>query len=538
MRPRCEPRTSPAPTASSRMCSTARDTPRTRTFLSMWTIRAAIGQAPPPPRTDRNPVPSIDMSSVDYATPPKAQAAPLNARKPTEASAPLGFKEKLGYGLGDMASHFVWDMVGFWLLFFYTDIYKIPAAAAGTIMLVARFWDMGIDPVIGTVSDRTQNRWGKFRPYILFGALPYAVLAVLTFTTPNLGATGKIIYAGATDVLLMTAYAAVNLPDSSLAAVMTDDTYERAGLNTYRFICAFGGQFVVTGLALTLAKFFGRGDKAQGFQYTLILFGILSVVFFFITFKATKERVQSSPIVKSSLKEDLKNLLANRPWIVLAIVGIVSFVMFAMQNAAIAYYFKYYIGKEENVQLFNVVGTVALIVALPLSKPLARRFGNRNVFIASSLISGACFIALYLPGAKDLITIYVLNILAKMAYAPAVPLLWTMIADSADYSEWNSGCRASGLWFSAAGFAQKAGWGIGAAIAGWLLTVFNYIPDAKQSETALTGIKLLISVIPGILYMSCAVFMIFYNIDSDTTDLMKRDLTARRKSEQDQADRK
>ena len=159
------------------------------------------------------------MSSVDYASPPKARTAPLNAPEPKEVSGALGFKEKLGYGLGDMASHFVWDMVGFWLLFFYTDIYKIPAAAAGTIMLVARFWDMGIDPVIGIVSDRTQTRWGKFRPYILFGALPYAVLAVLTFTTPNLGATGKIIYAGATYVLLMTAYAAVNLPYSSLAAV-------------------------------------------------------------------------------------------------------------------------------------------------------------------------------------------------------------------------------------------------------------------------------------------------------------------------------
>ena len=475
------------------------------------------------------------MSSVDYASRPKAQAAPLNARRPTEASAPLGIKEKLGYGLGDMASHFVWDMVGFWLLFFYTDIYKIPAAAAATIMLVARFWDMAIDPVVGIVSDRTQTRWGKFRPYILFGAVPYAVLAILTFTTPNLGESGKIIYAGATYVLLMTAYAAVNLPYSSLAAVMTDDTYERAGLNTYRFICAFGGQFVVTGLALTLAKFFGRGDKAQGFQYTLILFGILSVVFFFITFKATKERVQSSPIVKSSLKEDLKNLLANRPWIVLAIVGIVSFVMFAMQNAAIAYYFKYYIGKEENVQLFNVVGTVALIVALPFSKPLAKKFGNKNVFIGSSLVSGACFIAMYLPGATSLVTVYTLNILGKMAYAPAVPLLWTMIADSADYSEWKTGRRATGLYFSAATFAQKAGWGIGAAIAGWVLTAFNYVPEATQTATALTGIKLLVSVIPGVLYMSCAIFMIAYNIDSRTTDLMKVDLTARRKSEQDQA---
>jgi len=443
----------------------------------------------------------------------------------------LSIKEKIGYSLGDTASHFVWDMVGFWLLFFYTDVYGISAAAAGTIMLVARFWDMAIDPVIGVVSDRTNTRWGKFRPYILFGAIPYAVLAILTFTTPHLGEVGKIIYAGATYVLLMTAYAAINLPYSALGAVMTDDTYERAGLNTYRFIAGFTGQFIVTGLALTLAEFFGGGDKAQGFQYTVFLFSGLSLVFFFITFKTTKERVQPPKAQKDSLKEDIRNLFSNKAWVILALVGIISFIMFAMQNAAIAYYFKYYLGKENNVQLFNVIGTVALIVALPLSKPLAKRFGNRNVFIGSSLISGVFFMLIYVAGVTDLTMIYVFNIIAKMAYAPAVPLLWTMIADSADYGEWTTGRRATGLYFSAAVFAQKAGWGIGAAIAGWILAISSFVPNVTQTETAITGIKLLVSVIPGILYMSCALFMIFYKIDSKTTDLMKKDLDARRLAE-------
>ncbi|MEI8047973.1 MAG: MFS transporter [Bacteroidota bacterium] len=444
----------------------------------------------------------------------------------------LSVKEKIGYSLGDTASHFVWDMVGFWLLFFYTDVYGISAAAAGTIMLVARFWDMAIDPVIGVVSDRTNTRWGKFRPYILFGAVPYAILAILTFTTPNFGEAGKIIYAGATYVLLMTAYAAINLPYSALGAVMTDDTYERAGLNTYRFIAGFIGQFVVTGLALTLAEFFGGGDKAQGFQYTVFLFAGLSLIFFFITFKTTKERVQPPKAQENSLKEDVKNLFQNKAWIILALVGIISFIMFAMQNAAIAYYFKYYLGRENNVQLFNVIGTVALIVALPLSKPLAKRFGNKNVFIGSSLISGLFFILIYIAGINDLTTIYVFNIIAKMAYAPAVPLLWTMIADSADYGEWTTGRRATGLYFSAAVFAQKAGWGIGAAIAGWILAASSFVPNVVQNDTAITGIKLLVSVIPGILYMSCALFMIFYKIDTKTTTLMKQELDARRENEQ------
>ncbi len=440
----------------------------------------------------------------------------------------LSFKEKVGYSLGDTASHFVWDMVGFWLLFFYTDVYGISAAAAGTIMLVARFWDMAIDPIIGVVSDRTNTRWGKFRPYILFGAIPYAILAILTFTTPNFGELGKIIYAGATYVLLMTAYATINLPYSALGAVMTDDTYERAGLNTYRFIAGFSGQFIVTGLALTLAKFFGNGNKAQGFQYTVFLFAALSLVFFFITFQTTKERVQPPKAQKNSLKEDFRNLFKNQAWVILALVGIISFIMFAMQNAAIAYYFKYYLGKEDNVQIFNVVGTVALIVALPLSKPLAKRFGNKNVFIGSSLISGLFFILIYLARVQDITSIYVFNIIAKMAYAPAVPLLWTMIADSADYGEWKSGRRSTGLYFSAAVFAQKAGWGIGAAIAGWILTLSQFVPNVPQTDTAITGIKLLVSVIPGILYMSCAIFMIFYKIDKQTTDQMKIDLDAKR----------
>lgn len=440
----------------------------------------------------------------------------------------LSIREKIGYSLGDTASHFVWDMVGFWLLFFYTDVYGISAAAAGTIMLVARFWDMAIDPVIGVISDRTNTRWGKFRPYILYGAIPYAVLAILTFTTPNLGEFGKIIYAGATYVLLMTAYAAINLPYSALGAVMTDDTYERAGLNTYRFIAGFTGQFVVTGLALTLAEFFGGGDKAQGFQYTVLLFAVLSLIFFFITFKTTKERVHPPKEQVNSLKEDFGNLFKNKAWIVLALVGIISFIMFAMQNAAIAYYFKYYLGRENNVQLFNVIGTVALIVALPLSKPLAKRFGNKNVFIGSSLISGLFFMLIYIAGINDLTTIYVFNIIAKMAYAPAVPLLWTMIADSADYGEWTTGRRATGLYFSAAVFAQKAGWGIGAAIAGWFLAASGFVPNVVQNDTAITGIKLLVSVIPGILYMSCAIFMIFYKIDAKTTTLMKTELDARR----------
>ncbi|PLX01000.1 MAG: MFS transporter [Marinilabiliales bacterium] len=440
----------------------------------------------------------------------------------------LSIKEKIGYGLGDTASHFVWDMVGFWILIFYTDTFGISAAAAGTIMLIARIWDMVSDPVMGIIADRTNTRWGKFRPYILWMALPYSLLAILTFTTPDFGQTGKIIYAGVTYLLLMTVFTAINLPYSSLGAVMTSDSYERAGLNSYRFIFAFIGQFIVTGTALSLALYFGQGDSAKGYQYTLTLFAIISFILFMITFKTTKERVEPPKEQKQNLKEDIKNLFKNKPWVILFFVGIISFVMFAMQNLSIAYYFKYFIGNEENVQLFNVIGTVALIAGIPFSKPLSKRFGKRNVYLASSLLSGFFFILLYLPGTDNIVSIYMLNILAKFTYAPAVPLLWTMLADTADYSEWKSGRRATGLIFSAATFAQKAGWGIGGALAGWLLALYKFTPNIEQSASAITGIKLMISIFPGVLYMSCAILLFFYTIDHKTCLLMQKDLELRK----------
>lgn len=448
----------------------------------------------------------------------------------------LTIREKLGYSLGDTASHFVWDLVGFWLLIFYTDIYGLSPAMAGVIMFVGSIWDAVMDPVVGIVSDRTESRWGKFRPYLLFGSVPYAILAVMAFSTPNFGDTGKFVYALITCLLLRTAYAFVNLPYSSLGAVMTNDSNERAGLNTYRFIAAYIGQFIVTGAALYLVKWLGAMgndgvvNQAQGYQYTVALFGVLSIAFFLITFATTKERVSAPKKQDNNVLRDFKYLFMNKAWIVLTVVGIVSFIMFAMQNAAIAYYFKYYIQDAENVQLFNILGTVALIVALPLSKPLAKRFGNKAVYIGSSVISGVFFALIYVAG-DNLPLVYTFNILAKMSYAPAVPLLWTMLADVADYGEWKFNRRTTGLTFSASVLAQKLGWAIGAAAAGWLLSATHFVANADvQSDEAMLGIRLLVSVIPGVLYASCALVLAFYDLDTKTIAQMKTDLEERREN--------
>lgn len=317
---------------------------------------------------------------------------------------------------------------------------------------------------------------------------------------------------------------------------MTNDSNERAGLNTYRFIAAYIGQFIVTGAALYLVKWLGAMgndgvvNQAQGYQYTVALFGVLSIAFFLITFATTKERVSAPKKQDNNVLRDFKYLFMNKAWIVLTVVGIVSFIMFAMQNAAIAYYFKYYIQDAENVQLFNILGTVALIVALPLSKPLAKRFGNKAVYIGSSIISGVFFALIYVAG-DNLPLVYTFNILAKMSYAPAVPLLWTMLADVADYGEWKFNRRTTGLTFSASVLAQKLGWAIGAAAAGWLLSATHFVANADvQSDEAMLGIRLLVSVIPGVLYASCALVLAFYDLDTKTIAQMKTDLEERREN--------
>jgi GPH family glycoside/pentoside/hexuronide:cation symporter len=454
------------------------------------------------------------------------------------ASATLSFKEKVGYSSGDLASRFVWDMVGFWLVFFYTDIFGISPLIAGAIVAGGSIWDAVVDPIVGIISDRTNTRWGKFRPYLLFGSVPLAIILVLAFTTPAFSPTGMIIYASVTALLLRTAYAFVNLPYSSLSAVMTPDTTERTGLNSYRFVAANIGQLVVSGAALYMMTFFGKWgnadgvvNQAQGVQYTVIMFAVLSVIFFYITFKTTKERIQPPKEQDTSVGKDFKYLFKNKPWIVLTIVSLISFIMFAMQNSATVYYFKYYIGDAEQVQLFNILATIAIIVALPMSKPLAKRFGNKNVFIGSSIISGIFFTLIYVAG-SNLILVNTFNILAKIAYAPAIPLIWTMIADAADFGEWKLGRRTTGLCFSAAVFAQKVGWAIGAAAGTWVLTATHYVANAAvQTPEAIFGMKLLVSVIPGVLYASCAIFMTFYNLDVKTTDQMKIDLEAKRTAE-------
>lgn len=476
----------------------------------------------------------------------------------------LSVKEKLGYSLGDTASHFVWDLVNFWLIFYYTDVLGIGPMWASTIAILGTIMDAVMDPVVGIWADRTNTRWGKFRPFLLFGCVPFALFAFLAFYGPDLQGNALIAYILPMFIGLRIIYAIINIPYSSLGAVMTDDSIERAGLNSYRFVAANIGQLIVSGFALYVVYYLGshatgmdysimsddslrqeflnthaeaseliRATYKIGFRYLVAIFGCIGVLLFLITFATTRERVQPPKRQDSHLGRDFKYLFKNRPWVILTLVAIVSFIMFAIQNISATYYFKYFLGEESKVQIFNILGTAALIIAIPLTKPLVQRFGAKQLYIVCSLLSGFFFTMLYFAG-DNFVLINIFNCLGKISYAPAISLLWTMLADAADYGEWKFQRRTTGLCLSAAVFAQKIGWSIGAAIFGAIMTAIGYnaeimtFQEITASSTIMSSIHVLFGIVPGVLYASCAIFLAFYNLDNATMAAMKSALDARR----------
>lgn len=434
-------------------------------------------------------------------------------------SVKIPVKEKIGYGLGDTASNFFFQMFVNFLLFFYTDVFGIPAAAAGTMFLLTRIWDTINDPIMGVIADRTETKWGKFRPYLIWIVIPFAIIGVLTFTTPNLSVTGKIIYAYITYTLMMMAYTAINIPYSALMGVISPNSLERTSLSSYRFVLAFVGAFVVQGLTLPLVGFFGKGDQAKGFQFTMILYSILAVILFLITFATTKERVHPPKDQKTSLKNDLKDLIHNQPWIVLFFLGIFALSYVSIRSGSIMYYFKYYLGRESLASAFMVSGTVGVIIGVMLTEYLSKKFGKRNLYMILMGATSILTILFYFIQADQIFLIFAMNILISLIIGPTVPLIWAMYADTADYSEWKYGRRATGLVFSAATFAQKFGWTIGGALAGWLLAYFGFKANMVQSVSTQDGIRLMMSIIPAIGSILATIAAIFYKIDEP---LMKR----------------
>ncbi len=479
--------------------------------------------------------------------------------------------EKIGYSLGDGAANLVFQMMMMFQLFFYTDVFGIKATAAGMILLFARFFDAFVDPVVGILSDRTQTKWGKYRPWILWTALPFAVFFVMAFLTPDLTERGKIIYAGVTYTLLMAIYSFNNTPYSSLGGVMTSDIKQRTSISTVRFVTATVATFIVQGLTLPLVSKFGNGDAAnsKGWATTIILFAAVAVVLLVITFFTTKERISPPQGQKNSVKQDAKDIIRNKPWKAMFILTLFLFTTLALWGSSMSYYFNYVVDKsalleflrgwglaggaeggwghnlldafgliakedQSNVfavgfSLFNMLGQlVTLAGVILLSGFLSGIFGKRNVFIVCLALTAAATAMFYVVPAERIGTIFWINILKSLFYAPTIPLLWAMMGDVADYSEWVNHRRATGFVFAGIVFSLKAGLGIGGAICGGIIDSFGFVANTVQSESAVTGIRLTSSIIPAATFLVGVIALCFYPITKSYNQRMQSELAARR----------
>jgi GPH family glycoside/pentoside/hexuronide:cation symporter len=456
----------------------------------------------------------------------------------------LSFREKLGYGCGDLASVLFWQTIMVYLLFFYTDVFGLTAAAAGIMFFVSRILDAFFDVVIGMTADRTSSRWGKFRPYILWGAVPLAVAAVLAFTTPGFGETGKLVYAYITFIIFMFLYSTVNIPYTALLGVIHNDPVERTSAASFKFVGAYLAGFIVSATALPFAKYFGNGNEGKGWQTTMIIYGIAAVIFFLITFLSTHERIQPITKEKTSIKNDLKDLTKNQPWIILFIVTILFILFWSIRLGVTAHYFKYYVGEQEFsffgktykygfevfASAFNTIGQAFSLVGVLLVPWFSKIFGTKKstiiLFVGSMIFTG-CFIFF---GPEDLWWIFSFQALGSLVGGPVSTLLWVMYADTADHSEWKTGRRATGLVFSASIMSNKMGWAVGSMVAGLILASTGFVANIAQNVNVLNGLKAMMSVIPlaaGIIALILLIF--FYKLDEPIMKQVKADLEERRK---------
>jgi glycoside/pentoside/hexuronide:cation symporter, GPH family len=460
----------------------------------------------------------------------------------------LKTKEKVAYGFGDFASSMFWKIFSVYLLYYYTDVFGIAAAAVGTMFLITRIWDTAFDPVIGIITDRTDTKWGKFRPYLLWVAIPFGIIGVLTFTAPELSNSGKLIYGYITYTLMMMVYSAINVPYASLMGVMTPNIKDRTTLSTFRFIFAFAGSILVLATAEPLVSILGRtasgtNDPQKGWQLTMIIYAVIAALLFYLTFLWTKERVKPPREQKTSLKVDLIDLAKNKPWLILLGAGIFTLIFNSLRDGSAIYYFKYYFTSQEAFQLplFNVainystlylvLGQAANIVGVVLAKPVSDKIGKKNTFLFAMLIASVLSCIFYAFGENNVGLIFSFQFLISVCAGSIFPLLWSMYADIADYSEWQTGRRATGLIFSFSSMSQKLGWTLGGAVTGWLLAMWGFEANTVQSEEAQTGIRMMLSFIPAAGALLSAAFIIFYKLSDSLMMKVSEDLTKRREKE-------
>jgi glycoside/pentoside/hexuronide:cation symporter, GPH family len=463
-------------------------------------------------------------------------------------SVKINIKEKVAYGFGDAASSMFWKIFSMYLLFFYTDVFGLAAAAVGTMFLVTKVWDSFFDPFVGIYSDRIDTKWGKFRPFLLWVAVPFAIIGVLTFYTPNFAHDGKLIYAYITYSLMMMVYSLINVPYASLLGVMSSNGKERTTLASYRMVFAFAGSLVALWLIEPLVKYFGDGTltSSQGWFFTIMVFGTITTFLFWGCFAWTKERVKPIKQDQSTLKEDLNDLWKNKPWWILLGAGVATLLFNTIRDGGAIYYFKYYLEKtdQESFSLFGmgtgmsyltvylVLGQAANIVGVILATPLANKFGKKKTFFGAMLLAAILSIVFYFLTKGNMLMILGLQFFISICAGCIFPLLWSMYADTADYSEWKQGRRATGLVFSASSMSQKLGWALGGAATGWLLAYFGFQANVVQTENAQTGIRLMLSILPAIGAIISMLFIFAYPLTEEKLKDITGELAKRREINQ------
>jgi Na+/melibiose symporter-like transporter len=482
----------------------------------------------------------------------------------------LSFREKLGYSLGDAATNFFFQTMLMYQNRFYTDTFGISAAAAFWLFLLVRLWDAFFDPVVGLTADRTNTRWGKFRPWLLWTALPFGLVFWLTFTTPSFGPSAKIIYAWATYVVLMMLYSANNTPYSALTGVMTEDVDERTSISTYRFFSAMVATLIVQGLTRPLVYKFGHGDDAKGWSITIGLYACICVVFYLVTFVSVRERVRPDPRQKTSVRGDIADVFKCPPWVVMFFLTLFIFITLAWRGSSMDYYFNYYVDRARLIDFlnsvglggaaagqaawwktvldwfglivspdgsnaggvgfgfFNMTGIALTIIGVLFSKPLSTRFGKKTVFLAGLGTATVITALIYVVPRESVTLLFWLSLAWPAAWGPTIPLLWAMIADVADYSEWKTGRRATGFVYAGIVFALKAGL-MGGALTSLVLAAHGYVANVAQSERALEGIRLSATVYSAVPFAIGMVCLALYPISKELNLRIGDELAERRK---------
>lgn len=425
----------------------------------------------------------------------------------------LSVKEKISYGLGDTASNIIWQTVMMFLLVYYTDVVGLAPAAVGTMFLLVRVVDAITDPLMGAVADRTRTKYGQFRPYLVWLALPFGLISVLAFTTPDLSESGRLIYAFVTYTLLMMVYTAINIPYSALGGVLTADPKERVTVQTYRFIFAMLGGAFIAACTMPMVEYFGNGDNAKGYQYTMIVMSIMGVIMFLLCFAGTKERIVTPITQNSSFKDDFKSLWKNDQWRILCLAAVSLLTGQILRFSLSVYYVKYFLGREDLVSAFITLGMIGSIAGVALAQPLAKKVCKIKAYISLQTIAAIICALSYFIGSDQITLAFVVFFLWRFFLEMATPLLWAKMADTIDYGHWKTGVRITGIVYSSVVFFIKLGLALGGALAGWSLAYYGYQADMEQTEATKQGILLSFTLFPAIGSLLVAFIMRWYILD-------------------------